>query len=109
LKVLLHKTNFKKKTDSQLQFYHQDALNLLNDTYYTPEICLFSPPHLISLAIIYIVGNLRLKDDTKLKDWFSNLNLNMNEVGDLVNKILDVYRFNLNINNINDIFLKIKY
>ena len=80
-----------------MHFYGQWANNILNDTYYYQDICLFTPPHLIALAIVYVVGNLKFignsKNELRLKEWFSNLNVNMNEIGEITNKILDIYKF----------------
>lgn len=51
----------------------------MNDSYRT-DICLLYPPYLIALAAIYLASFLKDKD---LKQWFSDLSVEMAEVRSL--------------------------
>ncbi|XP_055831301.1 cyclin-C1-2-like isoform X1 [Solanum dulcamara] len=60
---------------------------LINDTYKT-DLILIHPPHLITLACIYIASVLKDKETTA---WFEELRVDMNVVKNIAMEILDYY------------------
>ena len=66
-------------SDSNLHDCLETAWNIVNDSYRT-DICLLYPPYLIALSAIYLASFLKDKD---LKQWFSDLSVEMAEVRSL--------------------------
>ncbi|XP_049411343.1 cyclin-C1-2-like [Solanum stenotomum] len=60
---------------------------LINDTY-KMDLILIHPPHLITLACIYIASVLKDKETTA---WFEELRVDMNVVKNIAMEILDYY------------------
>ncbi|CAA3021187.1 cyclin-C1-2-like isoform X1 [Olea europaea subsp. europaea] len=60
---------------------------LVNDTY-KMDLILLHPPHLITLACIYIASVLKDKENTA---WFEELRVDMNVVKNIAMEILDFY------------------
>ncbi|KAL0418000.1 UNVERIFIED_CONTAM: Cyclin-C1-1 [Sesamum radiatum] len=60
---------------------------LVNDTY-KMDLILIHPPHLISLACIYIASVQKEKENTA---WFEELRVDMNVVKNIAMEILDFY------------------
>ncbi|CAI9770659.1 unnamed protein product [Fraxinus pennsylvanica] len=60
---------------------------LVNDTY-KMDLILMHPPHLITLACIYIASVLKDKENTA---WFEELRVDMNVVKNIAMEILDFY------------------
>ncbi|KAF3646441.1 Cyclin-C1-1 [Capsicum annuum] len=60
---------------------------LINDTY-KMDLILIHPPHLITLACIYIASVLKGKETTA---WFEELRVDMNVVKNIAMEILDYY------------------
>ncbi|XP_011100105.2 cyclin-C1-2-like [Sesamum indicum] len=78
----------------QLPLLLQDAgmhdatqLTFVNDTY-KMDLILIHPPHLISLACIYIASVQKEKENTA---WFEELRVDMNLVKNIAMEILDCY------------------
>lgn len=102
--------------DANLLEHMQTAWNIVNDSYYS-DVCLQHPPHLVALAVIYIIGitqsNVEVtppstpavpnnpllpfvvpkqqqpeKLDVRIRKWFNNLNVHMKPVCNLVINII---------------------
>eukprot|EP01080_Neovahlkampfia_damariscottae_P001651 gene1651-12776_t len=75
--------------NSEISFFSQTSINILNDSYYS-DISLQYPPHIIALSIIYITGILEKREE-KIRLWFDQLNVSMNSIGEVINEIVDMY------------------
>ncbi|EFA82991.1 cyclin [Heterostelium album PN500] len=62
---------------------------IVNDSYKT-DVSLLYPPYVIALGCIYLVAFIKKKD---LKQWFSDLNVDMKEIWDVAKELLDYYEF----------------
>lgn len=71
-------------SDSNLHECLETAWNIVNDSYRT-DICLLYPPYLIALSAIYLASFLKEKD---LKQWFSDLSVEMAEVQRIQNRFV---------------------
>jgi len=65
----------------------QICWGLINDTY-KMDLILVHPPHLITLACIYVASVLKDKESTA---WFEELRVDMNVVKNIAMEILDFY------------------
>ncbi|EGG20754.1 cyclin [Cavenderia fasciculata] len=65
------------------------AWGVVNDSYKT-DLCLQYPPYIIALGCIYLAGFIKKRD---LKQWFSNLNVDMKEIWDVSRELLEFYEF----------------
>jgi uncharacterized coiled-coil DUF342 family protein len=61
----------------------------VNDSYFC-DVILHYPPFLIALASIYMTGIIE-KQETKVREWFDQLNVKMETVGEVVNEIIEMY------------------
>ncbi|KAJ8559389.1 hypothetical protein K7X08_003447 [Anisodus acutangulus] len=73
--------------DAGLNDVTQLTWGLINDTY-KMDLILIHPPHLITLACIYIASVLKDKETTA---WFEELRVDMNVVKNIAMEILDFY------------------
>lgn len=71
-----------------MQDFLEPAWKFVNDSYMTDAHLLYKP-HIIALAAIYMAA-LTVKD-SDVNRWFSDLNVNLNEVGQVATEILSVY------------------
>ncbi|GAM18049.1 hypothetical protein SAMD00019534_012240, partial [Acytostelium subglobosum LB1] len=62
---------------------------IVNDSYKT-DVSLLYPPYIIALGCIYLVAFIKKKD---LKQWFSELSIDMKEIWDVVKELLNYYEF----------------
>ncbi|OZJ04785.1 hypothetical protein BZG36_01829 [Bifiguratus adelaidae] len=80
--------------DSGLQF----AWFIVNDSYRT-DVCLLYPPHMIAIAAVYLTVVLNHADfapgsqgeKKDMRQWFADLNVDMEEVGIIVQELLALY------------------
>jgi hypothetical protein len=75
--------------NSSMIFYSQSAVNIVNDSYFC-DVILHYPPFLIALAAIYMTGIIE-KQESKVKDWFDQLNVKMETVGEVLVEIIEMY------------------
>ncbi|XP_059289972.1 cyclin-C1-2-like [Lycium ferocissimum] len=73
--------------DAGMNDVTQLTWGLINDTY-KMDLILIHPPHLITLACIYIASVLKDKEATA---WFEELRVDMNVVKNIAMEILDFY------------------
>ncbi|KAK4720174.1 hypothetical protein R3W88_018512 [Solanum pinnatisectum] len=73
--------------DASMNDATQLTWGLINDTY-KMDLILIHPPHLITLACIYIASVLKDKETTA---WFEELRVDMNVVKNIAMEILDYY------------------
>ncbi|KAJ8527176.1 hypothetical protein K7X08_029653 [Anisodus acutangulus] len=73
--------------DAGMNDVTQLTWGLINDTY-KMDLILIHPPHLITLACIYIASVLKDKETTA---WFEELRVDMNVVKNIAMEILDFY------------------
>lgn len=66
------------------------AWKFVNDSYMT-DVHLLHKPHIIALAAIYMAALTNKDSDKDINKWFSELNVNLNEVGQVATEILSVY------------------
>jgi cyclin-C len=71
-----------------MQDFIEPAWKFVNDSYLT-DVHLMYKPHTIALAAIYMAA-FTVKD-SDINKWFADLNVNLNEVGQVCNEILSVY------------------
>lgn len=84
--------------NANMKLHSKEAYTIINDTYYSDLLFEF-PPYLIALATIYITGNLESKSDSKLREWFDDLNVNMKDIGKIVFEIFENYQLMKQYNN----------
>jgi cyclin C len=65
----------------------EPAHAIVNDSYRT-DASLMYPPYVIALAAIYLAACARERD---VRQWFAELNVDMNEISKLVAQLLDLY------------------
>ncbi|ORZ16414.1 cyclin-like protein [Absidia repens] len=76
----------------------QFAWFILNDSYRT-DVCLLHPPHMIALAALYLTVVLNhadftpgsLGDRTDMRQWFADLNVQIETVVEISQEILSIY------------------
>uniref|UniRef100_A0A6B2LDN1 Cyclin-like domain-containing protein n=1 Tax=Arcella intermedia TaxID=1963864 RepID=A0A6B2LDN1_9EUKA len=79
-------------TTSNLLEIKEESWKFLNDTYKS-NVCLSYPPYVIALACIYLCGFVA-KDGRVVKritKWFLELNADMNQVGEVVKDMMELY------------------
>jgi len=70
-----------------------DAWRIINDSYRT-DVYLMYPPHIITLACIYLSGFSKDTNNgrqSKISHWFSELNVDLTQVGEVLQEILTLY------------------
>jgi len=86
----------------------ETAWAVLNDSYRT-DGCLLYPPHIISLASIFVAMTLQGKE---ARTWFTDLNVEMKDIWEVSQKILDMYEqwssLDFSISAINQIRAKLE-
>eukprot|EP01102_Stenamoeba_stenopodia_P020603 TRINITY_DN8100_c0_g3_i3.p1 TRINITY_DN8100_c0_g3~~TRINITY_DN8100_c0_g3_i3.p1 ORF type:complete len:148 (+),score=37.48 TRINITY_DN8100_c0_g3_i3:89-532(+) len=73
--------------EPQLNDLIETSWHVANDSYRT-HLCLMYPPYIIALACILVSSFLVGKD---LRQWFSDLNVDMKDVWDATQELLDMY------------------
>ena len=76
----------------------QYAWFIVNDSYRT-DVSLLYPPHMIALAAIYITVVLNhadftpgsIGDRTDMRQWFADLNVDMESIVEIAQDILSIY------------------
>ena len=75
---------------------YQMCLNFVNDSYFSAAVCLQYPPHMIALTAIYMCGILfdqsQSADPDWSRKWFYDLNIDMNELGEITDGMLQMYK-----------------
>eukprot|EP01125_Pyxidicula_operculata_P003396 TRINITY_DN1410_c0_g1_i2.p1 TRINITY_DN1410_c0_g1~~TRINITY_DN1410_c0_g1_i2.p1 ORF type:complete len:147 (-),score=22.65 TRINITY_DN1410_c0_g1_i2:12-452(-) len=73
--------------DCGLAEYKEDVWKIINDTYRT-DVCLTTPPHIITLACIYFTATLKEKD---VSQWFDSLNFDVSQMGEVLQELISLY------------------
>lgn len=82
----------------------QSAWNFVNDSYRT-DVALMYPPHLIALASLYVAyiqdkqAQPTSLDNGDLRKWFDKLNVNLDEVRDIVKRVMNMYEADVNLDS----------
>jgi len=74
-------------SESSLHDLLEYSWSIINDSYRT-DLSLMHPPYVIALAAIYLTSNIKDKD---IRQWFSDLNVEMNEVGAVTRGLVTMY------------------
>ncbi|ORY37603.1 C/H/G cyclin [Rhizoclosmatium globosum] len=70
----------------------QTAWMLVNDTYRS-DLPLLYPPHMIALGVIYLTAAMQERSvEVDIGAWFAKLNVEMNDVLIIVQRLLDLYQ-----------------
>jgi len=82
------------------------AWNIVNDSYRT-DLALSHPPYIIALAAIYLSSFIRDRD---LRQWFSELNVEMNELGKVISVMIELYELwpTVNLEEVKQLMHKLK-
>jgi len=87
-------------SEPPLAAYLQTSWGLVNDTYWTDASLLY-PPHMIAIACIYMAvvfqdGAIEMPNNNNnkeaLKNWFADLNVNMEEIVDITQEIICYFK-----------------